>query len=192
MLMNFLHKLGAAPNRIKWLLTARSLHKIGRGSHVRPGFEVHGPQYMTIGESFSAGRFVSLQTWKADEVVDPDLFIGDQVVIADFGFISCAQKVSIGNGTLLGVNAFITDNSHGSNSFPELSVAPNERKIYSKGPVIIGKNVWIGRNVCVLPGVTIGDGAIIGANAVVTHDIPAYTVAAGVPAQVVRHLDSVM
>lgn len=53
---------------------------------------------------------------------------------------------------------------------------------------MIGNNVWLGNNVCVMPGVTIGDGAIIGANAVVTHDIPAYAVAAGIPAKVVKQL----
>ena len=58
----------------------------------------------------------------------------------------------------------------------------------SKGPVCIGKNVWIGRNVCILSGVNIGDGAIIGANAVVTHDVPAYAVAAGIPAKVIKQL----
>ena len=41
-------------------------------------------------------------------------------------------------------------------------------------------------NVCIMPGVTIGDGAVIGANAVVTKDIPAYSVAVGVPAKVLR------
>ncbi len=58
----------------------------------------------------------------------------------------------------------------------------------SKGPVVIGNNVWLGNNVCVMPGVTIGDGAIIGANSVVTHDVPAYAVAAGVPAKIIKQL----
>lgn len=55
--------------------------------------------------------------------------------------------------------------------------------------MVIGNNVWIGRNVCIMPGVTIGDGAVIGANAVVTHDIPAYSVAAGVPAKVIKTIE---
>ena len=59
------------------------------------------------------------------------------------------------------------------------------RKLYSKGPVIIGRNVWIGENVCILPNVSIGDGAIIGAGAVVTHNIPSYSISAGVPAKLI-------
>lgn len=53
-------------------------------------------------------------------------------------------------------------------------------------PVRIGHDVWIGHNVTVLPGVTIGNGAAIGAGAVVTKDVAAYTVVAGVPAKPIR------
>ena len=58
--------------------------------------------------------------------------------------------------------------------------------IVSKGPVVIGDNVWIGDKVTVLPGVTIGDGAVIAANAVVTKDVPAYSVVAGNPAKIIK------
>lgn len=50
----------------------------------------------------------------------------------------------------------------------------------------IGDDVWIGDRVTVLPGVHIGNGCIIAAGAVVTKDVPEYTVAAGVPARVVK------
>ncbi len=56
-------------------------------------------------------------------------------------------------------------------------------------PTIIGRNAWVGVNVTILPGVTIGDGAIIAAGAVVTHDIPQHSLAAGVPAKVIKQLD---
>jgi maltose O-acetyltransferase len=52
-------------------------------------------------------------------------------------------------------------------------------------PVTIGNDVWIGDRVTILPGVTIGDGCIISAGAVVTHDVPEYSIAAGVPARVI-------
>lgn len=51
----------------------------------------------------------------------------------------------------------------------------------------VGNDVWIGVNVIVKGGMTIGDGAIVGAGAVVTDDIPAYAVAVGVPARVIRY-----
>ena len=53
---------------------------------------------------------------------------------------------------------------------------------------VLGKNVWVGSNATILQGVTIGDNSVIGAGAVVTGDIPANTVAVGVPAKVVRDI----
>ncbi len=53
-------------------------------------------------------------------------------------------------------------------------------------PVTIGHDVWIGHNVTVLPGVSIGNGAAIGAGAVVTKNVEAYTIVAGVPAKPIR------
>lgn len=55
-----------------------------------------------------------------------------------------------------------------------------------KGDTIVGNDVWIGQNVTVMPGVRIGDGAIIAACSVVSKDIPAYHIAGGNPARVIR------
>jgi acetyltransferase-like isoleucine patch superfamily enzyme len=52
--------------------------------------------------------------------------------------------------------------------------------------VRVGHNVWIGYGACILRGVTIGDNAIVGTSAVVTRDVPANAVVAGIPARVVR------
>ena len=65
---------------------------------------------------------------------------------------------------------------------------PEKRKMTYSAPIVLGKNVWIGSNATILQGVTIGDNAVIGAGAVVTGDIPADTVAVGVPARVVKHI----
>ena len=81
----------------------------------------------------------------------------------------------------------ITDNSHGETDKTTLGMRPQERPITSKGPVIIGNNVWIGDKATILPGVTIGDGAVIAANAVVTKDVPAYSVVGGNPARVIKN-----
>ena len=62
---------------------------------------------------------------------------------------------------------------------------------YTKiGQVHIGNHVFIGANTTILPGVTIGDYAVIGAGSVVTHDISARTVAAGVPAKEICDVDA--
>lgn len=83
---------------------------------------------------------------------------------------------------------YISDHSHGEITRAELDLPPLGRLLYSKGPIIIGNNVWIGEKVCILPNVRIGDGAVIGANSVVTKDIPPHSVAAGSPAKVIKQL----
>lgn len=60
------------------------------------------------------------------------------------------------------------------------------RPLFSKGIVIIEDNVWIGDKATILSGVKIGKGAIIGANAVISKDVPAYGVAVGNPAKVIK------
>lgn len=65
------------------------------------------------------------------------------------------------------------------------------RSKYIKKSVFIGENVWLGHGVVVLPGVTIGNNVTIGANSVVTKDIPANTVAAGIPAKPIKKINLV-
>lgn len=69
---------------------------------------------------------------------------------------------------------------------PQWDDRPHRADVVSRGPVRVGHNVWISTNALILSGVTIGNGAIVGAGAVVTRDIPAYHMAAGNPARVVR------
>lgn len=89
---------------------------------------------------------------------------------------------------MTGPNILITDNAHGASILELLDLPPQVRPLYSKGPVIIEDNVWIGEKTSIMPGVHIGKGSIIAANSVVTHDIPPYCIAAGVPAKVIKRL----
>jgi len=70
-------------------------------------------------------------------------------------------------------------------AFPDDTHFPFASK--TKGPVVIGNDVWIGTDVIILSGVKIGNGAVIGAGSVVTRDIASYAVVAGVPARVIRY-----
>ena len=114
------------------------------------------------------------------------MIIGDSVSIGAFNHITCTNRIVIGDGVLTGKFVTVTDNSHGNTDYDSLHIKPNDRDVVSKGPVVIGNNVWIGDKATILPGVTIGDGAIIAANAVVTKDVPAYSVAAGNPARIIK------
>lgn len=57
----------------------------------------------------------------------------------------------------------------------------------SKGDIIVEDDVWIGLNAMILSGVTIHQGAVIATGSVVTKDVPAYAIAGGVPAKVIKY-----
>jgi phosphonate metabolism protein (transferase hexapeptide repeat family) len=70
--------------------------------------------------------------------------------------------------------------------FRYLGVDQEFRERRRRKRATIGNDVWIGHGAVILPGVAIGNGAVVGANAVVTRDVPAFAVVAGVPARMIR------
>lgn len=144
---------------------------------------LNGGKYITVGKKFCSQRGLRLECFCVNGK-RPILEIGDNVTFNSRVHIGVINHVKIGNNVLLGSNILITDHSHGKTDVQSLHMPPRERSLFSKGPVTIEDNVWIGENVCILPGVTIGQGAVIGANAVVTHNIPPFSVASGIPAKV--------
>lgn len=177
-------------NKIRWCICKKRFKSIGKNVRIGKGFNVSGAEHISIGNDFVGGNNLQLWTWSIYQGEStgtvPEMVIGDNVTITDGCVISCMNKVHIGDGTLLGRGTFITDNGHGKNASNELDIPPVYRKLWSKGPVLIGSNVWTGINVCILPGVSIGNNAIIGANSVVTHDVPSNCIVAGVPARVIK------
>ena len=163
----------------------------GRGAHLGwRAMNLHGLKYVSVGDGTYISPGVQLTAWDSHNGIsfNPSIMIGNHCAIRNNAHITAINSIRIGDNLLTGTNVLITDNSHGQSTREHMSLPFNERPLYSKGPVVIGNNVWLGNNVCVMPGVTIGDGAIIGANSVVTHDVPAYAVAAGIPARVVKRL----
>lgn len=152
---------------------------------------LRGAKYIVLGSNLYVGTDVAWEVY--DEYLGqrftPLLSFGNGSSFGDGGHISCVNRIAIGNGVRIGRKAFITDNSHGASDRSLLDTPPNKRPLYSKGPVTIEDNVWIGEMTCIMPGVTIGRGTIIGANSVVTQDIPAYCVAVGSPARVIKQLE---
>lgn len=97
--------------------------------------------------------------------------------------ITAAREVRIGEGTIIGADAFITDTDfHARN--PDGTW--NNDAVASAAPVVIGRHCFIGARAVILKGVTLGDGAVVGAGAVVTKAVPAGCVAAGNPARILN------
>lgn len=94
-------------------------------------------------------------------------------------FLDCAL-IRFGDGVLVGPNVTFATAGH-----PTDPVARRAGEEWAR-PITVGDNVWFGAGCVVLPGVTIGDGAVVAAGAVVSKDVPANAIVAGVPAKVVR------
>ena len=129
------------------------------GKPVNRTFGLFPPFYTDCGKNITLGQHV---------------FINSGCRFQDQG------GITIDDGALIGHNVVLATLNHGLN--------PEERHDLFPASIHIGKNAWLGANVTVLGGVTIGDNAVIAAGAVVTRNVPANTVAAGVPARVVRTL----
>lgn len=106
------------------------------------------------------------------------LVLGERAAFGDYTQLANFARIEIGDDFLSAGNLIINTGTHDPRT-----LAPGA------APVKIGHRVWCGVNVTILAGVTIGDDVVIGAGAVVTGDIPANSIAAGVPAKVLRPLD---
>ena len=105
--------------------------------------------------------------------------------------------VTIGNYTQVGPGVYVYGQDHPMDRLTPYSARQlfdgRLRRNYRSNRVKIGHSVWVGCNSVILRGVTIGNGAVIGAGSVVKNDIPAYSIAVGNPACVVRRrLDDAM
>lgn len=148
-----------------------------------------GADRIEIGEHGCLWAHLYLTAWPefSDNENDETMIkVGSNCSIGAFNHITATNKIVIGDNLLTGKWVTISDNNHGTTSQADLSLPPIERKVVSKGPVIIGNNVWIGDKATILAGVTIGDGAVIAANTVVTKDVPAYSVCAGNPGKIIK------
>jgi lipopolysaccharide O-acetyltransferase len=146
---------------------------------------------ITIGRNFYAGRGLRLEAVTAYNgmTYTPNIVIKDNVTLNDYVHIGANHCVELGNNVLVASKVYISDHGHGCYDGPEQSspaTAPALRPLTTGLTVVIEDDVWIGESVSVLPGVRIGRGSIIGANAVVTSDIPALSIAVGVPARVIK------
>lgn len=124
---------------------------------------------------------VGRSSWIAGHaVLRGEIALGEDVSVNPFACLS--GTLQIGNGVRIASHVSIVGFNHG---FDDLDTPIFRQPLTSKG-ITIEDDVWIGANAVVLDGVRIGRGAIIAAGAVVSQDIPAYAIAGGVPARVLK------
>jgi acetyltransferase-like isoleucine patch superfamily enzyme len=132
------------------------------------------------------GRFVWIGDKTKIRCHEGRVEIGAKTVMGQECTISAYQHVRIGEQCVIADRAMFIDFDHG--------VVEVERPIRVQGiykrDVTVGSNVWIGYGACILRGVSVGDNSIVGTNSVVTKDVPANAVVAGIPARVIRMRDA--
>ncbi|HSS04697.1 MAG TPA: acyltransferase [Solirubrobacterales bacterium] len=132
------------------------------------------------------GRFVWIGEGTKIRCHEGRVEIGAKTVMGQECTISAYRLVRIGEQCVIADRAMFIDFDHG--------VVEVERPIRQQGiymrEVEVGSNVWIGYGACILRGVRVGDNSIVGTNSVVTKDVPANAVVAGIPARIIRMRDA--
>lgn len=117
---------------------------------------------------------------------EAQIILEEGVQLSGTSVTARSQTIRIGRYAMLAPNCIVVDSDFHAHW-------PPERRHLDPGyehdaPVTIGAHAWIGLNCIILKGVTIGEGAMIAAGSVVTRDVPPGTLAAGVPARVIKTL----
>jgi acetyltransferase-like isoleucine patch superfamily enzyme len=111
-------------------------------------------------------------------------------------FFNCTEASPVEIGAFCSIAPDVLFLCQGNHPIDRASTFPLQHQVFrtrkpleylqTKGPIIVGNDVWIGRRSMILSGVTIGHGAVIAAGSVVTKDVPAYCVAGGNPARIIK------
>ena len=117
---------------------------------------------------------------------EAQITIGEGCFLNRGTMLASLERIEVGDHVMFANNCFVGDSDHRYDD-PETPIT--WQGFEPRGPVKIGSNVWFGVNCVVTGGVAIGDRAVIGANSVVTQDVPPATIAAGVPAKVIREIE---
>jgi acetyltransferase-like isoleucine patch superfamily enzyme len=153
--------------------------KIGKSTAIG-SINVSWPHAVSIGANCTINHGVA---FKVDGPYSDRqrITLGKNVFIGENCEFNIQDRLIISDGCLIAAGCRFIDNNHGTAAGSHVRHQANEQ-----APIVIENDCWLGANVIVLKGVHLGRGVIVGAGAVITHDLPDYAVAAGVPARLIR------
>ncbi|WP_428439300.1 acyltransferase [Photobacterium sagamiensis] len=143
--------------------------------------EIHlGNQVRICGKTTFTGRVSSPKT--------PQLIIGNNVDIGWMTTVAVGRRIEIGDNVRIAGRTLLAGYpGHPLNCADRAAGFPETEQ--QVGDIILERDVWLATGVTVTAGVCIGEGTVVAAGSVVTKDLPAYVIAAGVPARVVRSIE---
>lgn len=159
--------------------------KFGKGVTLWRGVSIDGLSRngVQLGDNVMIGDFCIIKATSVLCNLGSGFRMGNNSAIGAFSFIGAAGGVKIGDCVIMGQNVTF----HSENHHYESLVRPIKDQGTTHVGIVIEDDCWVGAKVTFLDGAHVGTGCVIGAGAVVTGHIPAYSVAVGIPARVIRN-----
>jgi acetyltransferase-like isoleucine patch superfamily enzyme len=191
---------GAGGIFLRNILYKHLFKKVGKGVIFGKSITVRNPYKITIGSNVIIDENVMLDAKGLDNegiTIKDGVYIGRNSIISckngdiilndgvDIGFnceIYSLSRVEIGENTLIAAYTYVVGGGHLAG---ELDTLFKDQQKHARG-IKIGKNVWLGAKSIVMDGCDIGSNSIIGAGAIVTKKIPSYSIAVGMPAEIIK------
>lgn len=180
-----------------------------RGAQVGSNFKVMGPldvllrdgavlTNLVIGDNVTLGGKVYIRMRKNGRIVlgngvrtgtevwlvaanDCELAVGENSILGSYSIFNGGHGLRIGSDCIFAAFVYINSSDHGFRKGELI-----QKQGFFGAPVEIGDDVWLGGHVFINKGIRVGDGAVVGAGAVVMQDVPAYQIAVGNPARVIK------
>jgi len=159
--------------------------QVGYNTIIEDGAEINclSLQGIKLGNRVTIGKYAIIRPSNIyGGPIGEGLTMGDNSNIGPYNYIGCSGKITIGNNVMLAPRVSIYAENH---VFDHPEILIRDQGVEKK-EVIIEDNCWIAANSIILAGVTIGQGSVVAAGSVVTENVPAYSVVAGVPAKFIK------
>jgi virginiamycin A acetyltransferase len=169
------------------------LHRKIKNSKILGSVSI-GKNTLIRDSTLASGVIIGDNSKISSAIISGEVVVGRNTTISGpaTGIYSLINPIKIGNFCSIARGVAIQEYDHQIDRLTSHFIFQNVFResmvmdITSKGPILIGNDVWIGANCIILSGVKIGNGAVIAAGSVVTKDIPDFGVVAGVPAKVIK------
>ena len=167
-------------------VTIRHAHllRVGRSVTIEDGVHIdalsrHG---IVLGDRVSIGKHTIIEATGILSELGDGLVMGHDSNLGDYCYLGAGGGVKIGENVLVGQRVSFHAADH---IFARTDIPIKHQGSTQKG-ITVDSDCWLGSGATILDGVTIHRGAVVAAGSVVTKDVPAFTVVAGVPARVIR------